>query len=270
DLHGADPRGADSSRADARGADSRGADPHGALPRGADTYSHNADSHNADSHNADSHNADTYNPHNTGPHNTGPRRADSFGLMPEGAVFDALGGRLRLVDVTEHGCDPRVIDQDLAEWLARSCHLHYLATGLAAGAELGSSAAMVPWEQLSHDYREANRDQVSDIGRKLAAIGCVVSPRRRDVRPFAYSRDEVERLAVLEHERWMAEHRRRGWKFGDVRDELAKTHPAMVDWDDLPPHEREKDREAVRQIPGILADAGLSVIRVGPPAARSR
>ncbi len=201
---------------------------------------------------------------------SGAKAGTPGALVPQGAVFDALGGRLRLVDVTEHGCDPRVIDEDLAEWLARSCHLHYLATGLAAGAELGSSAAMVPWESLSNDYREANRDQVSDIGRKLAAIGCVVSPRRRDVTPFAYSRDEVERLAVLEHERWVSEHRRHGWKLGDDRDEAARTHPAMVDWADLPAHEREKDREAVRQIPGILADAGLSVIRVGPPAARSR
>ncbi|MGH6657181.1 MAG: RyR domain-containing protein [Actinocrinis sp.] len=185
-----------------------------------------------------------------------------------GAVFDALGGRLRLVDVTGLGCDPEVIDEDLAEWLARACHLHYLSGSLDAGAEPGSSPALVPWEDLRHDYREANRSQVSDIGNKLVAIGSVLSPRQADTPGFAFRGGEIERLAVLEHGRWLAERRTRGWTLGRTRDEAAKKHPAMVGWDALPEDERDKDRDAVRQLPAMLADAGLSIIRVEPRPAR--
>jgi len=181
-------------------------------------------------------------------------------------LVDALGGRLRLVDVADISCDPELIEEDLAEWLARAYHQRHLTERLRAGAEPGSSPALTRWEELGEDYRAANRDQAMDIGRKLAAIGCLISPRRAGGPPFEYHADEVERLAELEHERWAADRRRHGWSRGRSYDAATKQHPDLVPWAMLSEQRREPNFRAVRDIPPMLADAGLAIIRGRPPA----
>ncbi len=55
-------------------------------------------------------------------------------------------------------------------------------------------------------------------------------------------RSEEERLAlrILEHRRWNAYVRSEGYRLGP-RDDLAKTHPCLVPFDELSPEEKEKD-----------------------------
>lgn len=180
------------------------------------------------------------------------------------ALFDSLGGRLRLVDVIEESCDPGRMEDDLAEWLARTCHQRYVTDQFAAGAAPASSPALRPWEQLEEEYRAANRDQAADVGRKLAAIGCVLCLRQAGAAAFEFRQDEIERLAELEHERWMAERSRHGWTPGPVRDEARRRHPALVPWAELLESQREKDRQVVRGLPPMLADAGLAIVRAEP------
>jgi len=43
------------------------------------------------------------------------------------------------------------------------------------------------------------------------------------------------------HESWMDSKFREGWVYGDVKDADAKTHPCLVDYDDLPADQRAKD-----------------------------
>lgn len=43
------------------------------------------------------------------------------------------------------------------------------------------------------------------------------------------------------HENWMQNKLRDGWKYGEVKDPVAKTHPCLVPYDELPPHQRAKD-----------------------------
>lgn len=194
--------------------------------------------------------------------------AAGFRADPGGgpALLDALGGRLRLVDVVEEGCDPARMEDDLAEWLARTCHQRYLTDQFAAGAAPASSSALVPWELLAEQYRAANRDQAADVGRKLAAIGCVLCLRQAGAASFEFRPAEIERLAELEHERWMAERLRHGWVLGEHRDDAQRTHPALMEWDVLPEDQREKDRQVVRSLPSMLADAGLAIARAEPEA----
>jgi len=179
-----------------------------------------------------------------------------------GALFDRLGGRLRVVDVADVGCDPSVIGLDLAEVLARTSHQRYLLERMADGAEPGSSAAMTPWETLDEDLRAASRAQAFDMGRKMASLGCLLVPRSAADRGFIYQPGEVELLARREHVRWMAERASRGWRYGP-RDDATKHHPDFIPWSELPEAERERDRDAVRAIPSMLAEVGLAVLRVG-------
>lgn len=44
-----------------------------------------------------------------------------------------------------------------------------------------------------------------------------------------------------QHEAWMADKIRDGWKYGDVKDADAKTHPCIVPFDQLPEFQQKKD-----------------------------
>jgi len=43
------------------------------------------------------------------------------------------------------------------------------------------------------------------------------------------------------HSNWMAEKIEDGWIYGEVKDPIAKTHPCMVPYDQLPEFQRKKD-----------------------------
>jgi hypothetical protein len=104
-----------------------------------------------------------------------------------------------------------------------------------------------PWERLTEDMRASNRRVVNHIPAKLATLGFDLEPwlavpdeRRPWPPPLAPGetlfRDQAERrrLAVLEHERWMADRRLNGWRYGKTRDNARKIHPDLVPFDDLP------------------------------------
>lgn len=43
------------------------------------------------------------------------------------------------------------------------------------------------------------------------------------------------------HKSWLAEKERTGWTFGQVKDPVAKTHPCMVPYQNLPRAQKKKD-----------------------------
>lgn len=43
------------------------------------------------------------------------------------------------------------------------------------------------------------------------------------------------------HDSWLEEKRRTGWKFGPVKDPEKKEHPCFVPYDELPAEQRAKD-----------------------------
>lgn len=179
-----------------------------------------------------------------------------------GPLFDALDGRLELVDVTALGCDPDRIGDDLADSLAQSIHRRYLADQLAGGRGWHSTTAMTPWDELPPDVQRGNREQAEDVGRKLASIRCLLTPRRETVGPFAFRPAEIETLAESEHARWADERRRNGWRYGPRRDDTRRVHPGLVAWPLLPEEQRDKDRLFIRALPALLSGMGLAIVRI--------
>ncbi|MFJ2953833.1 RyR domain-containing protein [Streptomyces sp. NPDC087270] len=181
-------------------------------------------------------------------------------------ALDGMDGRLRLWGTTNAAFSLGSMDEDLTEMIARSVHERYLArrkAERAAGVEV--TGTLSSWEDLPENLREANRYQVRDFGAKLSAMGCTVVLRNDASAPFAFAAEEVEALAEHEHERWSAERRAAGWSYGPVRDDDGRIHPDLVPWESLAEPDREKDREAVRGIALVLADAGFDVVRLRPP-----
>jgi len=180
-------------------------------------------------------------------------------------LVDDVMGRLSVFGVLEEACVPANIRDDFTERLARSVHAAYCAQEARKGNTPQSNASMVPWEQLPEDLRQSNIAQAADVGRKMAEIGAVVIPATDDVPSFAFTDGEVDRLAKLEHKRWVDERKAKGWKYGPDRDDAAKIHPDLRDWPDLSQESKDKDRDAVRAIPEDVHDAGFQILRLPPP-----
>jgi hypothetical protein len=47
--------------------------------------------------------------------------------------------------------------------------------------------------------------------------------------------------ASANHDSWLAEKKRDGWKYGAVKNPETKEHPCFVPYDDLPPEQKAKD-----------------------------
>jgi hypothetical protein len=122
--------------------------------------------------------------------------------------------------------------------------------------------ALLAYDELNETLKESNRANVRDIPNKLARAGYVMLPARSNEPPFNFPGSDLETLARLEHERWMESMQRAGWVYGQTLNEQTRTHPAIVNWEELNEDEREKDRQMVRSIPLILSRAGYAVVHV--------
>ena len=99
------------------------------------------------------------------------------------------------------------------ETLARAIHDQYVLQQRTLGETADTNPSLVTWDELSARLKEANRNQADHIGIKLGAIGYGLEPLDNwDADLFTFTRDEIERLAVLEHERWLDDYRDAGWQ----------------------------------------------------------
>lgn len=208
----------------------------------------------------------------------------------EQRLFDDVEGRLTVFGVLDAACDPDELRRRaLVEQLARALHAHYLGTYPApdpAAEPDGAPHSHVPWDRLADRFRDDNRAQAEHVGIKLATIGAVVVPAVAglpdfvfDTAPDEHGDDEVERLAKMEHERWMQVKENAGVGWGVTR--TGTTHPDYLPWArpttgeppasteppaptgprELSEAAKEKDRMFVRELPTLLRGEGLAIVR---------
>ena len=178
--------------------------------------------------------------------------ADVAALLP--SVTEPQGSGLFVFDQMDRTCRPDQLFAGVHETVARGIHDTYLRQQRAAGTTPSVNPLMVCWEQLPKVARESNRGQAEHIPVKLAAVGCEMGPlTEREAELFAFSPAEVELLAGMEHERWVAQAR--------------PDHPANVPWEVLSEEMREIDRTFVRRMPALLASVGFQVNRMDAPRA---
>jgi len=154
---------------------------------------------------------------------------------------------------------------DAPDATARAFSEAYRANLPAAARDDPQNHSARPWESLDETYRQATRDAVAHIPAKLASAGVDAGRWRGsgglptlgdDERLFADAA-ELERLAELEHERWMAQRRMDGWRSSDAaaKDEAARRHPSLAPYASLSDEVKEFDRVFVRETQDVVREA---------------
>ena len=68
-----------------------------------------------------------------------------------------------------------------------------------------------------------------------------------------------EQLAKNVHEVWSANRIKEGWKYGEERDDLRKTHPCLVPYEELSEYEKEYDRATSRETLKLILKLGYEI-----------
>ncbi len=156
---------------------------------------------------------------------------------------------------------------DLAE---RAYHEAYLRLADVSGE------AATAWDQLKEEYKLSNRRAVAHIPAKLFDAGIDIRPwmEKHDIwatlpilppgARLCRDEQERERLAELEHNRWIADRRINGWRLGPKRDNALKIHPDMRPFYELSSQIQDYDRKLIDAVDRMLAPGETG--RPGPAA----
>lgn len=169
----------------------------------------------------------------------------------------------------ERTCTPAIVLGGAHETLARAIHKEYVQRQIERGETVETNPSLVSWDALPDRLQEANRAQADHIAVKLATLGYELEPLTDwDADQFSFTADEVEELAELEHDRWVADYIGAGWRYASgEKDARAKTHPSLAPWGELPEAVRDKDRDVVLLLPVFLAQAGFQIVPRRPAGA---
>ena len=162
---------------------------------------------------------------------------------------------LHVVSLDRRVLTPEVLLEGTVERIARALHEDYRRHTPS------DDPSAVPWADLPEQLRASNRAQASDVATKIRATHRVLVPDDGEP-PDVFTEPEVDHLGHLEHDRWTSERLAAGWTAGP-RDANARTSPYLVPWEELDEDVREVDRQFVRALPAVLADAGLVLRRIG-------
>ena len=135
--------------------------------------------------------------------------------------------RLDVFPILQRTCTTELLQSGSFQAIAVAIHRAWCAEQVAAGKPAPS------WDELDESRKESSRAQARHIAVKLASIGCAIAPLRDwGASDFAFSDEEVERLAVAEHDRWISERLEAGWRSGP-KDPDRKMTPYLVPFADL-------------------------------------
>jgi hypothetical protein len=174
--------------------------------------------------------------------------------------------RIHIVSAKLYALAEELLEQSDIEVLARARHEDYVRRERERGATIADNPSLVDWLDLPESLKESNRRFAESVGGSLAELGAELRPLdpSHALPRVPFSSDQLERLACREHERWIRDLERDGWRSTDgAKDPARKLHPLLVAWEDLPEGEKEKDRDVFRGLPRMLAEVGFEMILPG-------
>jgi hypothetical protein len=168
---------------------------------------------------------------------------------------------------------PQLLLRGTTEVLARAKHEQYIRDEHRRGVDSSANEAAVPWDELPENLKRSNRLFADSVWTKLEAAGCLLVPAPLadpDFVSLPLTDAEVEEMAIAEHDRWSHDMIKDGWRLTQgPKNSAEKHHPDLIPWEALSEEARDKDREAITGLPGILASAGFEMVRNGANPVRS-
>ncbi len=147
---------------------------------------------------------------------------------------------------------------DSMELLARAIHDDYIRSQKANGAQIHVGE---DFDKLEPSVRYSNLRQAMNMDKKLHALGYALAAKDAEGEPVTkLSAPVIERYAMMEHEDWMQGKLRFGWSYSAERDDDKKLHDCLLPWEELPEHQKQKDRNAARNVVSLADIAGMKVI----------
>jgi|GEM_PF-1083754 len=136
---------------------------------------------------------------------------------------------------------------------AIAIHNHYVESQIAAGDTAANNTSLVCWEDLPETLKDANRNQADHMQIKCRVITGSLQYTPEQIEHALSDKKTLERLARMEHERWVAEKQLDGWHYTEgAKNIAARLSPSLISWEQLPESERQKDRDSVHNIPHLL------------------
>lgn len=131
------------------------------------------------------------------------------------------------------------------------------ADNLAAAARIPevlshAGLAVVPDDYSDDPGRSYYKTSTSTMRHEDYYLDTGISPKILE--------DNIEILAEAEHNGWMEQKRRNGWVYGAQRDDKRKIHNTLIPYKELREEDKEKDRNSVRNYPGIVKIAGYKIV----------
>jgi len=170
---------------------------------------------------------------------------------------------INVFPVIESASTREIVLNESLDILAKAIHTTYLEKHHLDTDKPGQASYAVDWDLLPEEIKDSNRQQADHILVKLRAIGCYAAPTNGlEASSLEFTRQEVDLLARMEHSRWRAERLLSGWTHSPaVEDSHERVSPRLIPWDDLPAGAKEYNRQVVREIPALLTQVGLIIIR---------
>lgn len=163
-----------------------------------------------------------------------------------------------------------VLTPEILEKLSQAAHDIFCETRKADGFVYGPEKSqekkihplLIPYPDLPEWAKEANRVSVRTVPQKLAAAGYIMIPARSNQPAREFPGNDLEKLARLEHQLWMAAKLAAGFKLGKPTPEDPKRNEYLVEWEQLSENVKNIDRDLVKGIPRILARAGYAIEKI--------
>lgn len=121
---------------------------------------------------------------------------------------------------------------------------------------------IMPWQDLSEELKNSNRDQAKNIPNSLLKINYDIISVNETPEFIGFTEKELDVLAENEHTRWYRNRKKTGWKYGETKDNKKKTDPALVHWDNLPDEKKNKVYQMIKIWPEILSKSNFKLERL--------
>ena len=144
-------------------------------------------------------------------------------------------------------------------------HIHEVFRDLGTTEGWLDEKMDISYQSLPDEYKEDNLNAAMRIPQVLGMVGLYIVPddySKSEENIDQIIEDNIELLAEAEHNGWMHHKLKNGWRLGKIRDDDNLIHPCLLPYDQLSEQDKDKDRNAVRKYPDIIAKAKFQIVTV--------